>query len=117
MILPRAPATGGRKPPRHEIASGDSAPAVPQASGATKCYGDLGTRRDAEDMRFATGMRLDREYNLDVTARKSFADWAIASSGSKGLESPRQFAVAGMNWATPCAPARLTAAGSNRLSC
>jgi hypothetical protein len=69
MILPRAPATGGRKAPRHEIASGDSAPAVPQASGATKCYGDLGTRRDAEDMRFATGMRLDREYNLDVTAR------------------------------------------------
>jgi hypothetical protein len=26
-------------------------------------------------------------------------------------------AVAGMNCATPCAPARLTAAGSNRLSC
>jgi hypothetical protein len=33
---------------------------VPQGSGATKGYGDLGTRRDAEDMRFATGMRLDR---------------------------------------------------------
>ena len=42
---------------------------------------------------------------------------AMASSGSKGLERPRQFAVAGMNCATPCAPARLTAAGSNRLSC
>src|SRR6516164_9208404 len=41
----------------------------------------------------------------------------MASRGSKGLERPRQFAVAGMNCATPCAPARLTAVGSNRLSC
>src|SRR6516164_7209319 len=41
----------------------------------------------------------------------------MASSGSKGLERPRQVAVAGMNCATPCAPARLTAVGSNRLSC
>jgi hypothetical protein len=32
-------------------------------------YGDLVTRRDAEDTRFATNIRLDREYNLHVTAR------------------------------------------------
>src|SRR5262249_15559798 len=39
------------------------------------------------------------------------------STGSKGLARPRQLAVAGMNCATPCAPAGLTAAGSKRLSC
>jgi hypothetical protein len=41
----------------------------------------------------------------------------MASIGSKGSASPRAFAVAGMNCATPCAPARLTAVGSKRLSC
>jgi hypothetical protein len=30
--------------------------------------------------------------------------------------SPRSFAVPGMNWATPCAPAGLTAFGRNELS-
>jgi len=38
-----AEAAGGRKAPRHEIASGDSTPAVPQASGAASGYGDLST--------------------------------------------------------------------------
>jgi hypothetical protein len=35
-IYPRAAAAGGRKAPRHEIASGGSPPAVPQAVGAAK---------------------------------------------------------------------------------
>ncbi len=30
--------------------------------------------------------------------------------------SPRSLAVPGMNWATPCAPAGLTAVGRNELS-
>jgi hypothetical protein len=42
---------------------------VRQAAGAANGYGDLGTRRDAEDMRFATDIWLDWVYNLDVTAR------------------------------------------------
>jgi hypothetical protein len=45
-------------------------------------------------------------------SRKSFADLAIASSGSKGSERPRQAADA-----PRLAPRRLTAVGSNRLSC
>src|SRR3984893_7335216 len=60
---------------------------------------------------------LTRDFRTrDADHANSFADSAIASSGSKGLERPRQFAVAGINCATPCAPARLTADGSNRLS-
>src|SRR6516165_10026265 len=39
LISPRAPATGVRKAPMHEIASGDGAPAVPQAAGAADGYG------------------------------------------------------------------------------
>ena len=42
-ISPRAPAAGVRKAPRHEIASGDGAPAVPHAAGAADGYGDLVT--------------------------------------------------------------------------
>src|SRR6266481_2482010 len=38
--------------------------AVPQ-----KGYGDLGARRDWKAGRFATAVRLDRGYNLNVTAR------------------------------------------------
>ena len=36
-----APVTGVRKAPRHEIASGDGASAVPHAAGAADGYGDL----------------------------------------------------------------------------
>jgi len=40
----------------------------------------------------------------------------MASPGAKGFIKPRSAAVAGMNWAMPCAPAGLTAMGRNLLS-
>src|SRR6516165_3142870 len=64
LISPRAPVTGVRKAPRHEIASGDGAPAVPQAAGAANGYGDLVTGPD-----FWRSIRLERRCNLDVPAR------------------------------------------------
>ncbi len=47
---------------------------------------------------------------------KNLADAGIADAGSNGSISPRSLAVPGMNWATPCAPAGLTAFGRNELS-
>src|SRR6516225_5412570 len=80
-------------------------------------------RRPASQPRTRPGPALyaaaasPRFPNSRRRSRKSFAEWAIASIGSKGSARPRAFAVAGMNCATPCAPARLTAVGSKRLSC
>ena len=61
--LPRAHAAGVRKAPRHEIAAGGSAAAVPQA-----LWG-FGHGRELEAGRFARAVRVEREYNLNVTAR------------------------------------------------
>ena len=46
----------------------------------------------------------------------SFAEAGIALAGSNGSARPRSAAVPGMNWATPCAPAGLTAPGRKALS-
>ena len=61
--LPRAHAAGVRKAPRHEIAAGGSAAAVPQA-----LWG-FGHGRELVAGRFARAVRVEREYNLNVTAR------------------------------------------------
>src|ERR1700730_101499 len=44
LISPHAPPAGVRKAPRHEIASGGSAWAVPQGIAEQEGYGDLGMR-------------------------------------------------------------------------
>ena len=62
-----APVTGVRKAPRHEIASGDGAPAVPQTAGAANGYGDLVAGPDSR--RSASANRLEQGCNLDVPAR------------------------------------------------
>src|SRR6516164_1207835 len=67
LISPRAPATGVGKAPRHEIASGDGAPAVQQAVGAANGYGDLVA--GPELRRSASANRLEQGCNLDVPAR------------------------------------------------
>src|SRR6516225_9888768 len=85
LISPRAPATGVRKAPRHEIASGDGTPAVQQAVGAANGYGDLVA--GPELRRSASATRLEQGCNLDVPARKllngDFTFWPIRNF--KGL--------------------------------
>src|SRR6266852_8275890 len=51
MISPRAPATGGRKAPRHEIASGGSGRALPQGTGAAGALWGFGHAGGADEMR------------------------------------------------------------------
>jgi hypothetical protein len=66
-----------RFPPRHA------------RSGAANGYGNLGTRRDAEDMRFATGIRLDRERLLarDVELTDSSL-WTAVDTPPLGDSNP-----------------------------
>ncbi len=54
--------------------------------------------------------------NRKVRSARNFAACGMACSGTKGSTRPRSAAVEGMNWATPCAPAGLTARGRNPLS-
>ena len=51
-----------------------------------------------------------------ASSARSFAEAGIAVAGSNGSASRRSDAVPGMNWATPRAPAGLTAPGWNALS-
>jgi hypothetical protein len=67
LISPHPPLAGVRKAPRHEIASGDSGPAVPQEGGAAK----KATENLVLSLRlgqFASAIHLDWEHNLNVTA-------------------------------------------------
>jgi hypothetical protein len=54
--------------------------------------------------------------NWSRSSRSQRADSLRDSAGSNGSDNPRQRAVPGINWAMPCAPARLTAFGSKLLS-
>ena len=85
-----APVTGVRKAPRHEIASGDGAPAVPQAAGAANGYRDLVAGPDLR--RSASGNRLEQGCNLDVPARMLLnGDFTFCpTSDFKGLIGQRQ---------------------------
>ena len=60
LICPRAPAAGVRKAPRHEIASGDGAPAVPQAAGCRKRLWGFGLRAICVGYPARTEMQLKR---------------------------------------------------------
>jgi hypothetical protein len=79
------------------------------APGAAAVFGGYFPKRAA-----AARPRLP---NSRLRSRSNAADFVIASRGSNGSARPRILPVPGMNCATPCARAWLTASGLKRLSC